>query len=626
MKLKEVQYKSNVESDLIRVLSLLTLLIAISLGFSLLWLFNIRSSFFNLSPLVFILWILGFWITNKHVRRELLFRYGIVTILQLTFVSMAAGFFTDNSWDGNQYQSEGPLQIFLGWNPLREYISPPKWDTSWAVWLDSLPKFGWEISAFFLHLGGTQASSKILSLVGLLILANTSLLLSSVFELERFKRYTLLLVSISFPIGVSQFPTSYQDGFSASWTIALIMIVFASQKMFMKGHDAWPAVLFLSIGSLISKYSQAIPVILILSLYFYFSQHLVKKFKKIIVIVSGVFVLGFNPFITNLVTFGNPLYPMSGTNFLKTVGLGKQNILDNTPNMNLQENIYFSQTPSNLREDYPPIQFLESIFSKTAHVSDKIPAQFKIPGSLSRQEFEYFSNPDARVGGFGPLFGLILILLTIGVLVSRSKLSREYKFIICGIILAVFLTPYPWWARYVGFFYSIVIILILFLITSQIKISRFIGFFASILLITQSSALIYGHLEKEVSYQRPIYASREILDSKTKIDLREQSFSGYRYDWSLGEKFIYQNVEVDFFLNHVAQRLNLSELEIVTSCYLRDGAMSNWLPSKINENSGKEFFNASGLLKLSDQCDLEALSGVQQSWAEIPFLTQDIFK
>jgi hypothetical protein len=294
--------------------------------------------------------------------------------------------------------------------------------------------------------------------------------------------------------------------------------------------------------------------------------------------------------------------------------------------MSLQENIYFSQTPSNLREDFPPIQFLESIFSKTAHVSDKIPSQFKIPGFFSRQEFEYFSNPDARVGGFGPLFGLVLISLIIGVLVSRTKLSKEYKFIICGITLAVFLTPYPWWARYVGFFYSIVIMLVMLLITSRINISRFIGFFISILLITQSNVLIYGHLQREVSYQRPIYASSEIVNSKTEIDLREQSFSGYRYDWSLKEKFIYQNVEVDFFLNHIAPRLNSSELEIVTSCYLRDGAMSNWLPSKVFEGSSNEFFNVSGVLKLSDQCDLEALIGVQQSWPEMPFLTQDIFK
>jgi len=623
---KEQFSKSNVERDFIRVLSLLTLLIAISLGFSLLWLFNIKSNFLSLSPLVFILWILGFWLTNKHSRRELLFRYGIITILQLVFVSMIAGFFTDNSWDGNQYQSEGPLQIFLGWNPMREYISPPKWDTSWAVWLDSLPKFGWEISAFVLHLGGTQASSKILSLIGLLILANASLLLSSVFELKRFQRYTLLLVSISFPIGVSQFPTSYQDGFSSSWTIALVMIVFASEKMYLKGHDAWPIVLLLSIGSLLSKYSQVVPVMLILCFYFYISGHLVKKLKKVILIASGVVVLGFNPFITNLITFGNPLYPMSGTNFLKSLGLGKQNIIENTPNMSLQENIYFSQTPSNLRQDFPPLQFLESIFSKTAHVSDKIPAQLKIPGSLSRLEFEYFTNPDARVGGFGPLFGLVLISLIIGVFVSRSKLSRDYKFFICGITLAAFLTPYPWWARYVGFFYSIVILLTMMLITSRINFSKLMGFFVSTLLISQSIVLVYGHVLKEISYQKPIYSSSEIVDTKTNIELREQSFSGYRHDWSLREKFIYQNVEVDFFLNHIAPRLNPSELEIITSCYLRDGAMSNWLPSNLRRGSGNDFFNVSGVLKLTDQCDLEALMEVQQVWSKIPFLTQDILK
>jgi hypothetical protein len=317
---------------------------------------------------------------------------------------------------------------------------------------------------------------------------------------------------------------------------------------------------------------------------------------------------------------------MSETNFLKIVGLGKQNIIENTPKMNLQESIYYSQTPYNLRADFPPIQFLESIFSKTAHVSDKIPSQFKIPGSFSRQELEYFSNPDARVGGFGPLFGLVLISLIIGVLLSRTKVSREYKFIAFGVTLATFLTPYPWWARYVGFFYSIVIVLVMLLITNRIHVSRLIGFFAATLLVAQSLLLTYGHFQKEVSYQRPIYESSRVSDSRTNIELREQSFSGYRYDWSQREKFVYQNIELDFFLNHIAPHLKSAELEIVSSCYLKDGATSNWLPSLLRKGSENEFFNTSGVLKLSDLCDFASLIAVQQKWAAMPFWTQTIFE
>jgi hypothetical protein len=444
--------------------------------------------------------------------------------------------------------------------------------------------------------------------------------------MQRYQRYILLLVSISFPIGISQFPTGYQDGFSASWTIALIMIVYSSQKMFMKGFDSWPVVLFLSIGSLLSKYSQIVPVIFILGIYFYFSHHLIDKLKKIMIIAVGLFALGFNPFITNLITFGNPLYPMSGLNYLKSIGLGKQNIIENTPNINLQENIYYSQTPSNLRNGFPPIQFIESIFSRTAHVSDKIPSQLKIPGSSSRQEFEYFSNPDARVGGFGPLFGLVLIILIIGLVVWKTKLTTEHKLIFLGVTIAAILTPYPWWARYVGFFYSVVIVLIMQFITSRTHIAKFIGYFASILLITQATVLIYGHFQKEVSFHRPIYESSESAQLKTRIDLREQSFSGYRYDWSSGKKFVYQNVEIDFFLNHIAPHLTSSELEIVGSCYLKDGASSDWLPSNVRTGSSDEFFNVSGLLKLSAQCDFDDLNIVQEKWANIPFLTQGIFK
>ena len=163
-------------------------------------------------------------------------------------------------------------------------------------------------------------------------------------------------------------------------------------------------------------------------------------------------------------------------------------------------------------------------------------------------------------------------------------------------------------------------------ITSRTNITRFLGYFASILLITQATVLIYGHFQKEVSYQRPIYESSEFVEPKSNIDFREQSFSGYRYDWSSNKKFVYQNVEVDFFLNHIAPHLTPSELEIVGSCYLKDGALSDWLPTNVRIVSSNEFFNVSGLLKLSNQCNYGDLNSVEQKWADIPFLMKSIFK
>ena len=622
--LPRVVISRSIEKDLVKLLALITLLLAISAAFAFLWSFSIQPQTYNLVPSILLIWSSCIWLVARKHGLRLLVACGFVTILEFVAVVFLSSLFKDNSWDGNQYQSEGPLQIFLGWNPFHEFVSPPKWDTSWAVWLDTLPKFGWEISAFVLHLGGTQANSKILSFVGILILVKTAALLASTFELQRYQRYMLIIVSASFPIGVAQFPTSYQDGFSASWTIALITVIFSSQELLKRGNDVWPTVLFLSIGALLSKYSQAIPVFLILLVYFYFSTNLIKAIRRTLSILVGLVILGFNPYITNLMAFGNPLYPMNGANLFGKLGWGKQNSIENSINENLQENIYYSQTPGNLREDIQPLQFLQSIFSKTAHVTDKIPAELKFPGTFSKSEFEYFTNPDARVGGFGPFFSLALTLLLIGYLLKNVKSVRFSKFVLVGVTISAILTPYPWWARYVGFFYALIILLLLSIMVSGSQISKVFTVVVSLILSVQSVLLTYGHVQKELNYQKRIYEIDVPIESTSKISFRDQSFSGFRYDWSKSENFVYQNIEVDFFLNHIARNLKESEMKVMDSCYTMNGYESDWLPSSIKSSSTQDFFNTSGILSLKNTCNLNVLSEMQHNWWKIPFQKRSI--
>jgi len=614
-----------IERDSVRLLASILILLAIPCAFSLIWFFNFESNTETLVPLVIFLWLSAFHLISKRFELKLVLRCGLIAIIEYAVLVLIASKFHDNSWDGNQYQTEGPLQIFLGWNPYREIITPAKWDTSWAVWLDSLPKFGWEISAFILHLGGTQGGSKILSLIGLLIIAKTVALLCSLFNLSYFKRTLLILASLSFPIGVSQFPTSYQDGFSASWTISVILVIFANQKMKESGYDAWPIIAALTVGAFLSKYSQVIPVSVALIGYFVFSKELKNLFRKVVYIVSSVVFLGFNPYITNLLSFGNPLYPMKSVNYLKHLNLGRENILENSVNASIQQNIYYSQTASNIIGDYQPIQFLESIFSRTAHVSDKIPSELKFPGVFSKSEFEYFTNPDPRMGGFGPLFSLAVLLLIFSVI--NMKLKKQYltKYLILGTVLAAIVTPYPWWARYIGFLYSIVLLLIFILFNSGSSKRRGLGYAVVGILIFQSLTLFYGHAIKEISYQRPIYAIAAPIQEEIPFELHDQSFSGFRLDWWSGKPYLYENIEVDFFLNHIKPNLSSSDIRVMKSCYSINGTLASWgHPLKLHVDD--EFFNHSGLLKIKLDCDFNLLVSVQKKWATIPFAKQKILR
>lgn len=618
MNLSRISKSASIRKDLVNLLALITFLLAISAAFAILWTLSIQPSIYNLVPLILLFWFSCVWLVARNLGRKLLIICCFFTILELVAVVLISSLFKDNSWDGNQYQSEGPLQIFLGWNPFRELIFPAKWDTSWAVWLDSLPKFGWQLSAFILHMGGDQASSKILSLVGLLIIARTVALLCSCYSLMGTKRVALILAAISFPIGISQFPTGYQDGFSSAWTISLILLIFANKQIVDAGFNSWPLIAFLSIGALLTKYTQIIPVTVTLIIYFLFSWRVPRITVKVVSIFAPLFFLGFNPYITNFLSFGNPLYPMSSKNYLKGLGFGKLNLLQNSTNANIQENIYFYQTASNIYGEWQPLQFLKSLFSKTAHVNNQIAAEFKFPGFFSRAEFEYFTNPDPRMGGFGPIFSLVLMVIVTGVFFKKEKDSRLAIFLVFAITLSVLFTPYPWWARYIGYAYSIIIMFLFTLIASKAFKAQTAAFVAIALLIFQTLITTYGHLQKENSYQRPIYAITSESGISTPIELRDQAFSGYRLDWMKNDNFVYENIEVDFFFNQIWPALSDSEIKLMETCYKIDKSVVSLIyPGK--QHTDDNFFNNSGLLKIRQECDIRTLSKVQKLWANIPF-------
>ena len=367
-----------------------------------------------------------------------------------------------------------------------------------------------------------------------------------------------------------------------------------------------------------------IPITIVIVGYLFFSGTVRKKTLKVISILIPTMLLGFNPFVTNLISFGNPIYPMHQVNYMKSLNLGKHNIIENSPNTNIQENIYFSQTAQNLYQDPGPTQFIKSMFAKTSHVSSRIDAEFKFPGTFTKSEFEYFSNPDPRVGGFGPMFGLVVLVLILGSLLYKRRPSGFTAYIFLGILGSALLTPHPWWARYIGFVYSLILILLLIQIRSSSLKVRFCGFLAAFLLIFQSSVLIYGQIRKEVEYQRPIYAINASNQETIPTELRDQAFSGFRMDWSKKGSFVYENIEVDFFQNQIKPFLSGTEMKLMESCYSVQGKIASW-GHPLKEHVDDEFFNNSGLLKINQTCNYNLLANVQSRWSNIPFSKRGIF-
>ena len=150
--------------------------------------------------------------------------------------------------------------------------------------------------------------------------------------------------------------------------------------------------------------------------------------KHFVLYVSAAFfvavaVVGFHPYVTNLVNKGNPFYGVSGVEepLAPQAFMGKDRVR----------------------------QLVYSLFSKSDRRSERMP-RLKIPFAIDGSEIDAFSRGDVIYGGFGPLFGSVLLLVIAAVvfLFKSKRLILLYTFIGAGIILvSALVTSGVWCAR-----------------------------------------------------------------------------------------------------------------------------------------------------------------------------------
>ncbi|WP_246157265.1 hypothetical protein [Sneathiella litorea] len=194
--------------------------------------------------------------------------------------------------------------------------------------------------------------------------------------------------------------------------------------------------------------------------------------------VFGILVIGYKPYVTNVLDHDNFFYPPSAE------------IMDKNTPVNVQEPMS------------SPMKFLIGMLARTEHnrygIPVEAPINIKIPGTFTLAEFKA-PDFDIRRGGFGPLFSLALLASLLSILASRLAIIREELTLpqrkSCGIALFGFILlgmtiffPEPWWARYVPFLWLTPIFLaispLIFEVTGRTRI-----FAQSMLTITLASLL-----------------------------------------------------------------------------------------------------------------------------------------
>jgi len=367
----------------------------------------------------------------------------VFLILAAMFIAMPV---YDFSNDGQAFHQPAVIALANGWNPFHQpfienfdpfYKSDPG---GYNLFIDHSTKASWITAAAIYKVTGSLESGKLFNILFLFAVFLTTW--NFLFHFGRIpwkSRFTIAALVTLNPVSLYQLFTFYNDSqLAALISITLIFvfqyIMFREEKVFIPLSLALVTLCNIKITGMI--YGGAIIIMAWLAV-FIIDRKIQRKF---FLTVSAAFIIafifiGFQPYMTNLLHKGNPFYPAS-----RLVGSQVAPL-----NISLSK-----QAPEAFIETNRFRKLFLSIFSNSDNNPNNIP-QLKIPFAIHDNEMAAFNRSDARYGGFGPLFGSVLVMVLLAgffVFFKTRKVVMMFCFIPSLVILILTLiNPEAWWAR-----------------------------------------------------------------------------------------------------------------------------------------------------------------------------------
>lgn len=420
----------------------------------------------------------------------------IIPILIIIVSLFLNGKIVDFSYDGNYYHKATIGLMANGWNPLYEdarefnqrqnqpiYISERI-----ATWVDHYARASHVYQANIYALTGNIECGKSINTLSIIL---TFLIIFSIMALKIKKIIFPLLFSIcivTYSVVSAQFLTNYIDLLNYIFLSLLIFTFFIFEFRENKKQENIDLLLYficllLCINIKFTTFAYA--GLFCLGFYIYYIIKLIKKKmdKKFFIkfttvsfvgVIVGVFVIGLAVYPKNLITDGNPFYPLFGEN---------------------KEDIMTTNQPEYFKEKSSIEKYFISMFAKSANVQEYSgeKATLKIPFTVDSEELNAIKTTDTRMSGNGVLFSGIFILSILIICLTSYNIFKNHRdiFILCSIILGVtillivFLGE-SWWARYFPQTYFIALIALLYLWLLKNKITKALSYVFIILILTNN--------------------------------------------------------------------------------------------------------------------------------------------
>lgn len=361
----------------------------------------------------------------------------------------------DTTWDGQWFHQEAVLQLEDGWNPWERPLTPQDVPgPGGRARINGYPAASWMYGSAIVAVTDRLATGKALSPV--LIVASFFLAAAALLDFRRLPPgiawACALLLSLN-PVALTQSLNFQHDGDLVSVLLA------ATATGFLAVRRGWPLAMWgLAMSSLLIvglKFTGPPYLALLLATlgvaHLLLHRRLPRRRALAAAVLAAVAVVatGYHPYVTNSLRFEHPLYPHAG------------------PRRDLAHDVdeRGTLTPPRSPPDHDrsllgrPLALLLSAFSRSSHSPNSIRAyeslmrreRLKIPFTVTAEERRVFILPDVRIGGWGPLFGGMLLVGLFGALAAGRSARRMLTWLPLAtgtILISALLLPDPWFARY----------------------------------------------------------------------------------------------------------------------------------------------------------------------------------
>lgn len=439
---------------------------SIFIGSCILFIFKIPITKLNFIVFPIITMVIAKFILDKD-NENLGWKFFIIILASffalVGILALVNNFIWDTSYDSLSYHQDTVIKLYEGWNPFYQYRE------NINIWVMHYTKAAAIFAAALYKLTGRIESAKVLTTLMPIILFMLSYGVFNLVTKNKKNLSCFAAVMLAFnPVILCQIFSYYVDSLLGIYIIILIinlfLILFYRDLFFFKYFTLINVAVFLiNIKFTGLAYSMVILFGFLIINFIYNKKS--YNIKLIGFFISGfifsVIILGFNPYVTNTITNGHPLYPLAGKNKI---------------------DIMTTNTPEDFRYDNSFVQAGKSLIAlpSLANPRGEAPKNILEAFKIDQYVLYYYSVTDPRARGFGVYSLIFLPISFIGLLYLLARCNNK-KLVVSSVITlgaVAFAMIYGgdfWWARYVPYLWAIPVLVAFFFSADNNKNLRRVG-------------------------------------------------------------------------------------------------------------------------------------------------------